>query len=53
MFTRAIVCPHAPNFGDGLTTANLGPPDYERALAQHEAYCAASEQWVGARQIEG
>ena len=44
MFTRAIVRPPAPNFSEGLTTAGLGAPDYERALRQHEAYCAALEQ---------
>jgi dimethylargininase len=31
-------------FGKGLTTVDLGAPDYARALAQHEAYCAALEQ---------
>jgi dimethylargininase len=41
MFTRAIVRPPARNFSQGLTTAGLGPPDYERALQQHEAYCVA------------
>jgi dimethylargininase len=44
MFTKAIVRPPAPNFAAGLTTADLGAPNYERALAQHEAYCAALEQ---------
>ena len=44
MFTRAIVRPPAPNFAAGLTTADLGPPNYELALAQHEAYCRALEQ---------
>ena len=44
MFTRAIVRPPAPNFAEGLTTAGLGAPDYEKALAQHEAYCAALER---------
>jgi dimethylargininase len=43
MFTRAIVRPPASNFSEGLTTS-LGVPNYERALAQHEAYCAALEQ---------
>jgi len=42
-FQNAIVRPPAPNFGDGLTTADLGSPDYAIALAQHEAYCAALE----------
>jgi dimethylargininase len=44
VFTRAIVRPPAPNFAEGLTTVDLGAPDYERALAQHEAYCLALEQ---------
>jgi len=44
MFTRAIVRPPAPNFADGLTTVDLGPPDYRRALKQHEDYCAALER---------
>ena len=44
MFTRAIVCPPASNFAEGLTTADLGTPNYERALKQHQDYCAALEQ---------
>jgi dimethylargininase len=44
MFTRAIVRPPAPNFAEGLTTADLGKPDYQRALKQHEDYCAALER---------
>ena len=44
MFTRAIVRPPAANFAEGLTSANLGAPNYERALKQHEAYCLALEQ---------
>jgi len=44
MFTRAIVRPPASNFADGLTTAGLGAPDYQRALRQHEAYCSALER---------
>ena len=44
MLTKAIVRPPAANFAEGLTTANLGAPDYERALKQHEDYCAALEQ---------
>jgi dimethylargininase len=43
-FTRAIVRPPAPNFAQGLTTSGLGEPDYELALNQHEAYCAALER---------
>jgi len=41
MFTRAIVRPPVPNFAEGLTTADLGTPNYERALRQHEDYCFA------------
>ena len=48
MFTKAIVRPPAPNFSEGLTTvgpeAGLGSPQFERALEQHAAYCAALEQ---------
>jgi dimethylargininase len=44
MFTRAIVRPPAANFAEGLTTADLGTPVYERALKQHEAYCLALER---------
>lgn len=44
MFSKAIVRPPAQNFAEGLTTAGLGPPDYQRALKQHEAYCAALER---------
>jgi dimethylargininase len=43
-FTRAIVCPPAGNFSQGLTTADLGAPNYQRALTQHEDYCGALEQ---------
>lgn len=44
MLTKAIVRPPAPNFAEGLTNADLGAPNYERALDQHERYCAALEQ---------
>ena len=43
MFRHALVRPPGPNFADGLTTAGLGRPDHDRALAQHAAYCAALE----------
>src|SRR5687767_10719582 len=47
MFTKAIVRPPAPNFSEGLTTVGpkdeLGRPQFERALEQHAAYCAALE----------
>ena len=42
-FTRAIVCPPAGNFAEGLTTVSLGRPVFERALEQHRAYCEALE----------
>jgi dimethylargininase len=42
-FTRAIVRRPSEHFGDGLTSANLGSPDLERALQQHRAYCEALE----------
>ncbi len=41
MFRKAIVREPAKNFADGLTSVDLGPPDFERALRQHEAYCKA------------
>ena len=41
MFTRAIVRPPGRNFADGLTTVELGTPDYATALKQHDAYCRA------------
>ena len=44
MFTRAIVRPPGANFADGLTTVDLGVPDYTLALEQHRQYCAALEQ---------
>lgn len=44
MFQRAIVRPPGPNFAAGLTTADLGAPDYARALQQHKQYCAALER---------
>lgn len=41
MFTRAIVRKPGPDCGRGLTQSGLGPPDYERILAQHKAYIEA------------
>ena len=43
MFTRAVVRAPAQNFADGLTRVDLGKPNYELALEQHEAYCRALE----------
>src|SRR5438132_5013538 len=44
VFTKAIVRAPSRNFAAGLTTAGLGAPDYQVALEQHAAYCAALEQ---------
>ena len=44
MFTKAIVRSPAANFADGLTTMDLGKPDFAKTIAQHEAYCAVLEQ---------
>lgn len=41
MLRRAIVRPPSENFADGLTTVDLGVPDYGRALEQHRRYCEA------------
>jgi dimethylargininase len=38
---RAIVRPPSENFADGLTTVDLGAPDFGMALEQHERYCEA------------
>jgi dimethylargininase len=44
MFQRAIVRPPGKSFDQGLTTAQLGSPDFELALTQHEQYCAALQK---------
>ena len=41
MFTRAIVRTPGRSMVSGLTNADLGPPDYTRALVQHRHYIAA------------
>jgi dimethylargininase len=41
MFTKAIVRKPADSFVNGITTANLGKPDINIALKQHDAYCEA------------
>ncbi len=41
MFTKAIVRKPAETFANGISTANLGKPDYNLALKQHDAYCEA------------
>ena len=43
MFKRAIVRRPCPEMVAGLTTAKLGPPDYQQALKQHDMYSAALE----------
>jgi len=44
MFTRAIVRPPSANFADGLTSVDLGKPDFGKALEQHSSYCSALER---------
>jgi dimethylargininase len=44
MFTNAIVRRPGPEFGQGITTAELGVPDYDLALEQHARYCEALER---------
>jgi len=41
VYTRAIVRRPGRNFANGITTSNLGQPDFSRALEQHAAYCEA------------
>ena len=41
MFTKAIVKRPCKNLVNGLTTANLGKPDYDLALKQHQGYIEA------------
>jgi len=43
VFTRAIVRTPSANFADGLTSVDLGTPNYKLALEQHAAYCRALE----------
>jgi dimethylargininase len=40
-FKKALVRIPAANFADGLTSANLGAPDYSLALVQFSSYCSA------------
>jgi dimethylargininase len=41
MFKKTIVKKPGESYINGLTTSNLGRPDYEKALQQHEAYIGA------------
>lgn len=43
-FKHAVVRKPGPNFGDGLTTSDLGPTDFNLMIAQHEAYVRALKQ---------
>lgn len=43
MFRHALVRPPSASFAQGLTTADLGPPDLARALGQHRRYVEALE----------
>lgn len=43
-FKNAIVRTPGKNFPQGLTSANLGQPDYQKALEQHSAYCHTLQQ---------
>jgi dimethylargininase len=38
MFSHAIVRKPGPDFAQGITTSNLGSPDYTTMLQQHNAY---------------
>src|SRR5260221_13261405 len=40
-FTKAIVRRPGASFSDGLTTARLGAPLFEKTLQQHDAYVRA------------
>jgi dimethylargininase len=40
-FNYALVRKPGPTFASGLTTADLGIPDFDLATVQHEQYCAA------------
>ena len=41
MYTKAILRKPGRNYANGITTANIGKPDFEMALKQHEGYCNA------------
>lgn len=41
MFSKAIVRMPAENFADGLTTMDLGMPDFTKTIEQHQCYCQA------------
>ena len=41
MYTKAIVRRPGRKFAEGITTSNLGKPDFEKAIEQHSSYCDA------------
>ena len=41
MFTKAIVRKPGTTFSQGLSSTDLGKPDYQLCLKQHQAYCEA------------
>ena len=41
MFSKAIVKKPCAHFAAGLTSVDLGAPDLERVIEQHDAYCRA------------
>ncbi len=41
MFKNAIVCTPCKSIVRGLTSSDLGAPDYNKALLQHASYCEA------------
>lgn len=45
-FTHALVRVPTVNMGDGMTTQQLGVPDFDLVLTQHAAYCEAL-RWCG------
>lgn len=45
-FTHALIRVPTANMGDGVTTQQLGAPDFDLALTQHAAYCEAL-RWCG------
>jgi dimethylargininase len=44
MFTKAITRLPGSNYQDGLTTVNLGLPDFQKTLAEHANYLKALKQ---------
>jgi dimethylargininase len=44
VYTRAVVRPPGESFDGGLTSAELGKPDFDLAVQQHEAYCGVLEE---------